>query len=66
MNGVGWSELAAVLSIMLTFAAWACILARGGSLQTQLLLALLATLLPVIGPVVIILFYRPRLERKRK
>ena len=51
---------------MLTFAALACILARGGSLRTQLLLALLATLLPVIGPLIVILFYRPRHERKRK
>ena len=66
MPKVGASELAYMLSLMLTFSAWAYILTRGGSLRIQLLLALLATLLPVIGPVFVFLCYRPRTDRKRE
>ena len=66
MTVVGPSDLAFVLSLMLTFAAWAYLLARGGRLQTLILWALLATLLPVIGPIIVFLFYRQRDERKQK
>lgn len=65
MPGLGASELAIVLSLMLTFASWAYLLARGGSLRAQLLYALLATLLPVIGPIIVFLCYRPRRKQKR-
>lgn len=66
MVELGPSELFIVLSYMLTFAAWTYLVARGGKLQTLVLLALLATLIPIIGPIIIFLFYRPRGKEKRK
>ena len=65
MSSLGPTELVIVIGIVLMFAAWVYLFLVGGNALIVILLALLALFLPVIGPIVIFLFYRPRDSEKR-
>lgn len=67
---LGTAELIIVFLICLVFllpvAAWIYLYRQGGETRDLLFWAVIIFILPVLGPIAVFLFYRPRAKEKRE